>query len=226
MFKSAIGAVSAALLISFSIPTASKAQATLASLAAPGAVAVGALSNRTAPLADLSESKRSLFGDRGAAPLLGGRAPRQDDEIDAAKLAAMPSASGGAQWTCLTEAIYFEARGESVEGQVAVAEVILNRVDSPRYPSTICGVVNQGTGRLHACQFSYTCDGQPEVVDEPRAWERAGKIARLLIDGHDRLLTDDATHYHADYVEPHWAAVYPQTARVGRHLFYRYIPGA
>ena len=95
-----------------------------------------------------------------------------------AELDARPEARGGAQWTCLTEALYFEARGESVAGQFAVAEVILNRVTDPRYPDTICGVVNEGTGRRFACQFTYTCDGRPEAVDDPRMWQRMGQIAR------------------------------------------------
>lgn len=134
--------------------------------------------------------------------------------------------SGPAQWRCLTEAIYFEARGEPTQGQVAVAEVVLNRVDAENYPDNVCDVINQGTGRLHACQFSYTCDGITERVTEPIAWEEAGRIARALLDGAPRRLTNAATHYHADYVDPYWAQVYPQTAQVGRHIFYRQIPGA
>lgn len=151
---------------------------------------------------------------------------RQPATYNASAIAAQPPAQGNAQWRCLTEAIYFEARGEPMKGQIAVAEVILNRVDASNYPSDICGVVNQGTGRLHACQFSYTCDGIPERVTEPDAWQLAGKIARRLIDGAPRQLTQDATHYHADYVDPYWAQVYTQTTQVGRHLFYRQTPGA
>src|SRR5699024_3882114 len=103
-------------------------------------------------------------------------APRPSS-YDAAFLTRQPAASGGAEWECLAEAIYFEARGESVRGQFAVGEVILNRVDSTAYPDSICGVVNQG------CQFTYTCDGRPETVHERAAWRRVGKVARLLIDG-------------------------------------------
>ncbi len=136
-------------------------------------------------------------------------------------LAELPKAEGGEQWQCLTEALYFEARGESVPGMFAVAEVILNRVDSPRYPDTICGVVNQGTGRKYACQFTYTCDGIPEVVNEPRSWDRVGKVARLLIDGAPRKLAKGATHYHTRAVNPNWAQVYPKVAAIGAHLFYR-----
>ncbi|WP_220747839.1 cell wall hydrolase [Jannaschia sp. AI_61] len=152
--------------------------------------------------------------------------PTPETHLTDHRIDALPTASGGQQWRCLAEAIYFEARGEPIPGQVAVAEVILNRVDSKRYPNTICRVVNQGTGRLHACQFSYTCDGIPEAVSERGAWARAGKIARLLMDGAPRALTGNATHYHADYVSPYWAKVYPKTAQVGRHIFYRQTPGA
>ena len=180
----------------------------------------------------------ALTTDEGAAPLtsrrarpLGTDADPSDEGEEAmpytrSALAELPRAVGNAEWRCLTEAIYFEARGEPVTGQFAVAEVILNRVDSHRYPDDICGVVNQGTGRLHACQFSYTCDGIPETIGEPRAWERAGKIARLMVDGAPRALTGDAAHYHADYVDPYWNKVYPQTAQVGIHIFYKQIPGA
>ncbi len=140
---------------------------------------------------------------------------------DRAFLADQPSATGGAEWECLSEALYFEARGESVRGVFAVAEVILNRVDSRAYPNSICGVVNQGTGRRHACQFSYTCDGNAETIHEPAAWTSVGKVARLLIDGAPRELTAGATHYHTKAVSPSWARRFPRTASIGSHYFYR-----
>lgn len=140
---------------------------------------------------------------------------------DRAFLATLPAASGGEQWRCLAEALYFEARGESVRGLFAVGEVILNRVDSSRYPSTLCGVINQGTGRRFACQFTYTCDGNAEQIHEPAAWARVGKVARLLMDGAPRTLTDGATHYHTRAVNPNWARVFPRTATIGSHHFYR-----
>jgi spore germination cell wall hydrolase CwlJ-like protein len=140
---------------------------------------------------------------------------------DRAFLADQPSASGGAEWECLSEALYFEARGESVRGIFAVAEVILNRVDSRAYPNSICGVVNQGTGRRYACQFTYTCDGNAETINEPAAWTSVGKVARLLIDGAPRELTAGATHYHTKAVSPSWARRFPRTASIGSHYFYR-----
>ena len=94
-------------------------------------------------------------------------------------LASQPVATGGQQWECLAEALYFEARGETVRGMFAVGEVILNRVDSDAYPDTLCGVINQGTGRLYACQFTYTCDGRAETIHEPRSWKRVGNVARI-----------------------------------------------
>lgn len=140
---------------------------------------------------------------------------------DNAFLASQPNASGGEQWECLAEALYFEARGESVRGLFAVGEVIMNRVDSHRFPNTLCGVINQGTGRQFACQFTYTCDGAAEVINEQAAWNRVGKVARLLIDGAPRELTGGATYYHTRAVSPRWSRVFDRTASIGAHYFYR-----
>nr|WP_242500598.1 cell wall hydrolase [Tropicimonas sp. IMCC6043] len=133
-----------------------------------------------------------------------------------------PDIRGGDAWECLAEALYFEARGESVKGQFAVAEVILNRVKSPLYPNNVCGVIHQGTGRKYQCQFTFTCDGMPEKIREPQAFERVGKVARLVLDGvARRKLTDGATHYHTTAVRPSWARSFAQTAAIGVHRFYR-----
>lgn len=229
-FGTAIMAV-IALLLCLSGPASSQS---LVPTGTPGVAGLGGFA-RLASLGTGAEgldttARGSLF-DRGPRRPSGTRAGAsgtlgKDAMFDAAALSDMPRATGNAQWRCLTEAIYFEARSEPIAGQVAVAEVILNRVDSDRYPDTICNVVNQGTGRLHACQFSYTCDGIPEAVMEQDAWNLAGKIARLLQDGAPRTLTADATHYHADYVDPYWAHVYPRTTKVGTHIFYRQPSGA
>lgn len=134
---------------------------------------------------------------------------------------SLPATTGGAEWACLTEALYFEARGEKVKGIFAVAEVILNRVDDPRYPSSICGVVNQGTGERYRCQFTYTCDGRPENMADERAHERMGKIAKLSMKAEARPLTSGATHYHTKSVNPKWGRVFPRTTTIGYHHFYR-----
>ncbi|NIY99431.1 MAG: cell wall hydrolase [Rhodobacteraceae bacterium] len=140
---------------------------------------------------------------------------------DRAWLASQPEASGGAQFQCLAEALYFEARGESLKGQFAVAEVILNRVDSPRFPNSVCGVINQGTGRKYACQFTYTCDGLPEHISEPAAWDRVAKVAKAMLSGAPRALTNGATFYHTHAVRPSWSRKFTKTASIGDHFFYR-----
>ncbi|MEM8980457.1 MAG: cell wall hydrolase [Pseudomonadota bacterium] len=142
-------------------------------------------------------------------------------KLSRAWLASQPVAKGGNDWKCLSEALYFEARGESTEGQFAVAEVIMNRVKSSNYPDSVCAVINQGTGRLYACQFTYTCDGREEVIHERRAYEQVGKVARLTLDGKVRPVTDGATHYHTKAVKPRWSRVYAKTAVIGYHIFYR-----
>jgi len=172
-----------------------------------------------------AQSLASVSGSRVrelAAPFTprgrGGDDPRV---MDVSRFDSLRPARGNRQWECLTEALYFEARGEEPIGQYAVAEVILNRVDHANYPDTICGVVNQGTGRQFACQFTYTCDGRPETVDDETAWHRLGHIARIMMDGAPRDLTEGATHYHATWVNPRWARMYPRTAHYGVHIFYR-----
>ncbi len=140
-------------------------------------------------------------------------------EYSEAWLASQPAPTGDAQWNCLKTALYFEARGETLKGQFAVAEVILNRVDSPSYPGTVCGVVKQG-GR-GGCQFSFNCDGARDVMGERAAADRAGRIARVMLDGAPRGLTAGATHFHTRAVSPSWARRFPQTAAIGAHLFYR-----
>ncbi len=136
-------------------------------------------------------------------------------------LDSQPKASGSDQFKCLAEALYFEARGETVKGQFAVAEVIRNRVKSSRFPDSYCAVINQGTGRKYQCQFTYTCDGYAEVIAEPRAYARVAKVARAMIDGKSPEVTDGATFYHTVAVRPSWSRKFTRTAQIGVHLFYR-----
>ncbi len=126
-----------------------------------------------------------------------------------------------AEWRCLTEALYFEARGESLLGQIAVAEVILNRVSTDLYPDSVCGVVRQGEQNRNGCQFSYKCDGKAEHIRDPGKFEELGKIAWLMLQGGPRTVTGNATHYHATWVTPRWARKLERTARIGSHIFYR-----
>ena len=142
---------------------------------------------------------------------------------DAAWLGSLPAPTGGSDWQCLTEALYFEARGESLKGQFAVAEVILNRVDSGLYPRSVCGVVNsRGRG---ACAFSYVCDSHSNKMRDRASRDRAGRIARVMLDGAPRGLTEGATHFHTRAVKPKWARKFTHTATIGAHIFYRQ-PGA
>ncbi|MHA6691846.1 cell wall hydrolase [Devosia sp. A449] len=127
---------------------------------------------------------------------------------------------------CLATAIYFEARGESYRGQVAVAQVVLNRVKDHRYPSTICGVVFQNQAQRNACQFSFACDGIPETINDRESWAQAEDIAQRFTAG-SLYLTEvaDATHYHATYVRPAWAPRMTKVTQIGLHVFYKFKSG-
>jgi spore germination cell wall hydrolase CwlJ-like protein len=123
---------------------------------------------------------------------------------------------------CLANAVYFEARGEPVRGQIAVAQVVMNRVFSPFYPKTVCDVVYQNANRHNACQFTFACDGIPDIVTEPDAWERAKHIAKDMLDG--KLWMPEvakSTHYHAYWVHPSWVAEMKRMYKLGVHTFYR-----
>lgn len=141
--------------------------------------------------------------------------------IDPALVHQVKIGKTDAEWQCLTEALYHEARGETLIGQLAVAEVILNRVDSPRYPDSVCGVVSQGETNAPFCQFSYRCDGRSDGMAPGALRDLMGKIAWVMLRGKPRILTGKATHYHTDAVNPRWAARLVRTARIGDHIFYR-----
>lgn len=142
-------------------------------------------------------------------------------EIDPAEILDVEVGTRDKQWRCLAEALYFEARGEDLFGQVAVAEVVLNRVDSKVFPGTVCGVVRQGTGKRNGCQFSFYCDGKPEDIANRRTFEEVGKVAWVMLHGKPRILTGNATYYHTVAVKPRWAKRMVRTARIGAHIFYR-----
>lgn len=127
---------------------------------------------------------------------------------------------------CLAEAVYFEARSESFAGQAAVAQVVLNRVKSGLYPSSVCGVVYQNSNRYLACQFTFTCEGKSLRITEPGPWRDAVRIAREVYEGTTYLAEVGAsTHYHAQYVRPYWAKKLKKMDTIGQHVFYKLRPG-
>jgi spore germination cell wall hydrolase CwlJ-like protein len=131
-----------------------------------------------------------------------------------------------AEQKCLATGIYFEARSESVKGQAAVAQVILNRVRNPAYPNTICNVVYQNDDWINRCQFSFACEGRKLRVTEPKQWKLAQEIAMAVTSG--RIFLPEigsATHYHATYVRARWARTMKRVDKIGQHIFYRTYGG-
>ena len=121
--------------------------------------------------------------------------------------------------TCLAMAVYFEARGEHPDAQLAVAEVVMNRVADPRFAGDVCGVVKEDWGpAAHDCQFSFYCDGLPEKPADAVAWSTARDIAQKALDGD--VLGHGATHYHAVSVHPWWADTLEPVGMIGNHIFY------
>jgi spore germination cell wall hydrolase CwlJ-like protein len=144
--------------------------------------------------------------------------PRYADLIDPDNLSK--------EQRCLAEAVYFEARSEPVEGQAAVAQVVLNRVKSGLYPSTVCGVVYQNRHRHLACQFTFACEGKALRTTDTESWERAKRVAGAVLEGKTYLAdVGGATHYHANYVRPYWAKRLKKMDVIGRHIFYKLRPG-
>jgi spore germination cell wall hydrolase CwlJ-like protein len=122
---------------------------------------------------------------------------------------------------CLAKAVYFEARGESETGQLAVAQVVLNRVAHPFYPDTICDVVFENQQRRNKCQFSFACDGRSDRPRNQAAWAQAIKLAKKSMHGTRIEAVGKSTHYHANYVRPRWIGDMVKQKQIGKHIFYR-----
>ena len=171
-----------------------------------------------APSQDPQDDDRRIIGAPTIIPAPGGER-RAQSPADQLRLA------GGARAKavkCLANAVYFEARSEPVRGQVAVAQVVLNRAFSGYYPGDVCGVVYQNAHRHLSCQFTFACDGIPDVVTEPEHWQRALRIANATLDGKVWLAdVGKATHYHASYVYPYWVRSMRKHKKIGLHTFYR-----
>ncbi len=137
-------------------------------------------------------------------------------------VAKLDSAARAQALECLAQAVYYEAGSQSDDGERAVAQVVLNRVRHPAFPSTVCGVIYQGSTRTTGCQFTFTCDGSLMRRPDAEGWARAKRIAEAALNGAVFGPIGLATHYHADYVVPYWASTMAKNAVVGAHLFYRW----
>jgi hypothetical protein len=139
--------------------------------------------------------------------------------------AAFNSEASARALDCLSQAIYYEAGNESDDGQRAVAQTVLNRVRHPAFPSSVCGVVYEGSQRVTGCQFTFTCDGSLTRRPDVAGMARARRIAQAALSGSVYVPVGNATHYHADYVVPYWSSTLAKSAVVGAHIFYRWGGG-
>ena len=201
------------------LPTApAKARATATKAAAP------------TPLHVLGLDKASFVTRPDAGPMTALDAIAANDKVPFSKapiLAAQPFMIAAANvrdkgraLDCLTAAVYYEAGFEPIEGQRAVAQVVLNRVRHPAFPKTVCGVVYQGAPNP-GCQFTFACDGSMARAPAAWAWRRARAVAQDALSGVVMAGVGEATHYHADYVAPNWQGPLTKIAQVGAHIFYR-----
>ena len=217
---------------------------------APGALA---LAQRYAPaqrvvLANASAAPTELSYDSDPGPLPQGYRQLTPDQAAAAnstvpfskaphppaaafRLPALDAINRTRALDCLTMAIYYEAASESADGQAAVAQVVLNRLRSPIFPKTVCGVVFEGAKLSTGCQFSFTCDGSLARRPSQAAWDRARQIAARALTGYVTKSVGEATHYHTMWVVPYWQPSVVKLTQIGAHIFYRWpgeagLPGA
>ena len=136
---------------------------------------------------------------------------------------------------CLALNTYHEAKNQSLVGQIATAQVVMNRVEDNRFPSTVCEVVKHGPTSpswedpekeypiKHRCQFGWYCDGKDDTPKNEKAWRKAQDVAFLVLYDKIKLdVTEGATHYHATYVRPSWAKTKKRPTRIAKHIFYRW----
>ena len=183
--------------------------------------AVGALESAISPNLLKPMAPQDAFAENMARPIDAGT-------IEPQLPFALPSVTSklveARATECLTSAIYYEAAGESSQGQKAVAQVVLNRVRSPFYPHSVCGVVYQGSSLRTGCQFTFTCDASLLRQPSRAGWERAQAVARGALHGIVEPSVGTATHYHTLFVVPYWAASLQKISVIGNHIFYR-LPG-
>jgi spore germination cell wall hydrolase CwlJ-like protein len=170
-------------------------------------------------------SKVEAVGDR--AKLINAAMPFSEAPVVAARAFVLPAGETLDQrraLLCLTQAVYYEAGFEPLEGRRAVAQVVLNRMRHPAFPKSVCGVVYQRNS-TPVCQFTFVCDGSLYRRPEAGAWKQAEQIARAALAGYVERSVGAATHYHADYVAPAWAPLLTKIAKLGAHIFYRWPGG-
>jgi spore germination cell wall hydrolase CwlJ-like protein len=163
----------------------------------------------------------AVMGDKVQGALLD---PNIDDAHAWVNNPIPTNARAASEVKCLATAIYFEARGEAEKGQIAVAQVVLNRLKNPAYPKTVCDVVYQNKNKRNRCQFSFACDGIPDRINDKSAWDSSMVLARRVLNDKRNLYIADvgaSTHYHATYVKPRWARSMKRMDKIGRHVFYK-----
>ncbi|HYG30068.1 MAG TPA: cell wall hydrolase [Allosphingosinicella sp.] len=220
-WKTVLASPALVLIAASCVPAASFQSASLASPTSPALPAA-------VPLASVADQSggQGLVGNNAlianaALPVAGGDNP-------AAAAFALAGATGLDRLRaldCMAQAIYYEAGNESEEGQRAVAQVVLNRVRHPAWPNSVCGVVYQGPMRAGGgCQFTFTCDGSLARRPGGEPWAQARRLAAEALAGRTYAPVGLSTHYHANYVFPHWAPRLAKTTQIGAHIFYR-LPG-
>ncbi|HEY0115489.1 MAG TPA: cell wall hydrolase, partial [Allosphingosinicella sp.] len=210
--------VVAGFSLSMSGPAQSRATAVARNAAVQGAPLLPAPQSDPASLIPISAAE--AIARNAAIPVEAGPNPAATAfTLPADEVARMRSID------CLTAAVYYEAGMEPVDGQRAVAQVILNRVRHPHYPNTVCGVVFQGHQRTTGCQFTFTCDGSLRRTPAAHLWTRARQVAEQALAGYVHRAVGWATHYHANYVLPYWAPTLAKVATIGAHIFYRWDGG-
>ena len=218
-----IFAMVAALALSFSWPMLSRAKMPVTEIATRQA---GSTVNGVGPIDSISVDDKSQIVVEGADAQAGNSAipflGLPLDKVQSFGIAAAKNETYQNALKCLTQAVYYEAAVEPMEGRRAVAQVVLNRVLHPAYPKSVCGVVYQGAERHTGCQFSFTCDGALLRSTAAGPWREAQAVAAAAIAGYVDPNVGTATFYHADYVLPKWAYKLGKITQIGRHIFYRF----
>jgi len=219
------------LLSGAGLAAAGTAALTVSTLVQPASAADSGLvlDARAAALIQATSGNRAndvkAVGDQ--ARLINASMPFSEAPVLAARAFVLPEGESLDQrraQLCLTQAVYYEAGFEPVEGRRAVAQVVLNRMRHPAFPKSVCGVVYQRNS-TPVCQFTFVCDGSLYRRPEASAWKVAEQIARAALAGYVERSVGSATHYHADYVAPSWAPMLTKISKLGAHIFYRW-PGA